>query len=97
MAGAYTAEVVVSVRDVRAVGGSVRLRHRLGRRHASGVAVPRQGRHGRWAGIDGRGAPVRVRILHIFELRDGLIAHENAWFNAADVLRQVTEWSAGSP
>jgi len=39
---------------------------------------------------------VRVRILHVFELRDGLIARENAWFNAADVIRQVEEWTSSS-
>ena len=48
--------------------------------------------HGTWAGVDGGGAPVRIRILHIFELRDGLIAYENAWFDAADVMRQVAAW-----
>ena len=47
---------------------------------------------GSWSGVEGGGAPVRVRILHLFELRDGLIARENAWFNAADVVRQVEEW-----
>ncbi len=35
---------------------------------------------------------MEVRILHIFELRDGLICYENAWFNAADVQRQIMEW-----
>jgi steroid delta-isomerase-like uncharacterized protein len=45
---------------------------------------------GEWAGIEGGGAPVKVRILHIFELRDGLISYENAWFDAADVQRQIT-------
>jgi steroid delta-isomerase-like uncharacterized protein len=49
---------------------------------------------GSWAGVAGRGAPVRTRILHVFELRDGLIARENAWFNAADVVRQVEDWNA---
>jgi uncharacterized protein len=48
--------------------------------------------HGQWSGIEGGGAPVRVRILHVFEVRDGLIAYENAWFNAADVLEQVEQW-----
>jgi steroid delta-isomerase-like uncharacterized protein len=48
---------------------------------------------GSWAGVDGNGAPVRVRILHIFNLREGLIARENAWFDASDVLRQVTAWN----
>jgi steroid delta-isomerase-like uncharacterized protein len=50
--------------------------------------------HGAWAGLEGGGAPVRVRILHIFEIRDGLIRYENAWFNAAEVMRQVEEWTA---
>src|SRR5919106_1459102 len=44
------------------------------------------------AGEDGGGAPVRVRILHVFELRDGLIARENTWFDAAAVLRQVEQF-----
>lgn len=48
---------------------------------------------GEWSGMNGGGAPVRVRILHIFELRDGLISYENAWFDAADVQRQITEWN----
>ena len=52
---------------------------------------------GSWSGIDGGGAPVHVRILHVFELRDGLIARENAWFNAADVVRQVEEWKSKQP
>lgn len=47
---------------------------------------------GEWAGMDGGGAPVRVRILHIFELRNGLICFENAWFDAAEVQRQITAW-----
>jgi len=50
--------------------------------------------HGSWSGIEGGGAPVRIRILHVFELRDGLIARENAWFNAADVVRQVEVWKS---
>jgi predicted ester cyclase len=50
--------------------------------------------HGTWSGIAGGGAPVRVRILHIFDLRDGLIARENTWFDAASVMRQVEEWKA---
>lgn len=47
---------------------------------------------GDWAGINGGGAPVSVRILHVFELRNGLICSENAWFDAADVQRQIGEW-----
>lgn len=48
--------------------------------------------HGQWSGMDGGGAPVRVRILHIFEVRDGLISYENAWFDASAVARQIEEW-----
>jgi steroid delta-isomerase-like uncharacterized protein len=50
--------------------------------------------HGSWSSIEGGGAPVSIRILHVFELRDGLIARENAWFNAAEVARQVEEWKS---
>jgi steroid delta-isomerase-like uncharacterized protein len=52
--------------------------------------------HGEWAGIHGGGAPVEIRILHIFELRDGLISFENAWFDAAEVQRQINAWKAQS-
>jgi steroid delta-isomerase-like uncharacterized protein len=47
---------------------------------------------GTWSGMEGGGAPVRTRILHIFEVRDGLISYENAWFDAADVQRQIISW-----
>jgi steroid delta-isomerase-like uncharacterized protein len=50
--------------------------------------------HGSWSGIEGGGAPVRVRILHVFDLRDGLIVRENTWFDASAVARQVEEWKA---
>ena len=51
---------------------------------------------GSWAGVEGNGAPVSVRILHVFNLRDGLIERENTWFDSADVLRQVTAWNESS-
>lgn len=47
---------------------------------------------GEWAGRRGRGAYVEVRMLHVFEIRDGLISYENAWFDAAAVQRQIDEW-----
>jgi len=50
---------------------------------------------GEWAGIAGGGAPVEIRILHLFQLRDGLIAYENTWFDSAAVVRQVEAWKAG--
>jgi steroid delta-isomerase-like uncharacterized protein len=46
--------------------------------------------HGEWSGMQGGGAPVEVRILHVFEVRDGLICYENAWFDAAAVRRQIS-------
>ncbi len=52
--------------------------------------------HGEWAGMNGGGAPVEVRILHIFELREGLISYENAWFDAANVQRQILDWKGGA-
>ncbi len=49
---------------------------------------------GDWAGVSGGGAPVRIRILHVFEVRDGLIAYENAWFDAAAVQQQIQAFHA---
>jgi len=49
---------------------------------------------GEWAGIAGEGAPVEIRILHLFQIRDGLIAYENTWFDSAAVARQVEAWKA---
>ncbi|MGI8514400.1 MAG: nuclear transport factor 2 family protein [Acidimicrobiia bacterium] len=51
---------------------------------------------GEWSGMAGGGAPVQVRILHIFELRDGLICLENAWFDASAVQRQIATWKEAS-
>ena len=45
--------------------------------------------HGMFAGVAGGGAPVKFRILHVFDIRDGLISRENTWFDAADVHRQI--------
>ncbi|MDH3190059.1 MAG: nuclear transport factor 2 family protein [Acidimicrobiia bacterium] len=47
---------------------------------------------GEWAGRHGRGAYVEIRMLHVFEITDGLISYENAWFDAAAVQRQIDEW-----
>jgi len=45
--------------------------------------------HGSFLGIEGRGAPVRFRMLHVFDVRDGLISREQAWFDTAEVARQL--------
>jgi steroid delta-isomerase-like uncharacterized protein len=44
---------------------------------------------GDFAGIPGGGAPVSFRLLHVFDIKDGLISRENAWFDSAAVVRQV--------
>jgi steroid delta-isomerase-like uncharacterized protein len=74
-----------SVRRFRAADGSVVVDEAVLTGHV----------HGSWAGVEGGGAPVRIRMLHVFELRDGLIARENTWFDAAAVMRQVEEWKTG--
>ncbi len=51
---------------------------------------------GEFAGIAGGGAPVSFRLLHVFDLRDGLIARENAWFDSAAVVRQVERFRLSS-
>lgn len=40
--------------------------------------------------LDGRSGKVRLRLLHVFQLRDGLIAKENVWFDFDDLKRQLT-------
>ena len=51
---------------------------------------------GQWAGVDGGGAAVEIRLLHVFEIRDGLISYENAWFDSAAVHRQVEAWHSAN-
>ena len=49
---------------------------------------------GSFMGLEGRGAPVEFRMLHVFELRDGLISHEQAWFDTAGVIRQIEAFNS---
>jgi len=39
--------------------------------------------------LDGRDGKARLRLLHVFQLRDGLIAKENVWFDFDDLKRQL--------
>jgi predicted ester cyclase len=50
---------------------------------------------GLFMGIDGAGASVRFRILHVFDIRDGLISREQAWFDTAGVARQLESHARG--
>jgi uncharacterized protein len=52
--------------------------------------------HGSFLGIDGGGAPVRFRMLHVFDIRDGLISREQAWFDTAEVARQLESRQRGT-
>ena len=40
-------------------------------------------------GLDGRGRPVQVRFLHIFDFEDGLISRESAWIDLAAIHQQL--------
>jgi uncharacterized protein len=44
---------------------------------------------GRPFGLEGRGRPVKFRLLHVFEFRDGLIARENVWTDLAALREQL--------
>jgi len=47
-----------------------------------------------FAGVEGAGAPVEFRMLHVFDIRDGLISRENTWFDASIVHRQIEAYKA---
>jgi hypothetical protein len=44
---------------------------------------------GRAFRLGGRKGEVRLRLLHVFKLRDGLIEKENVWFDFEDLKRQL--------
>ena len=52
---------------------------------------------GSFLGIEAHGTPISFRILHVFDIRDGLIAREQAWFDTAGVIRQIEEHKRGNP
>ena len=41
--------------------------------------------------LEGRGRPVRVRFLHIFDFGDGLISRESAWIDLAAIQQQLSD------
>jgi steroid delta-isomerase-like uncharacterized protein len=51
---------------------------------------------GSFVGIEGGGAPVRFRMLHVFDICDGLISREQAWFDTAGVIRQIGSHRRGA-
>jgi ketosteroid isomerase-like protein len=45
---------------------------------------------GEFMGIAGHGRQINVRVLHVFEFRDGLISRENVWIDAGAAIGQLT-------
>jgi uncharacterized protein len=52
---------------------------------------------GEFMGIPGHGRRISIRILHVFEFRDGLISRENVWIDAGAAIAQLTSGPAGQP
>lgn len=44
---------------------------------------------GRAFGLTGKSGKVRLRLLHVFELQDGLISKESVWFDFNELKRQL--------
>ncbi len=45
---------------------------------------------GEFLGIPGNGRRISMRVLHVFEFRDGLISRENVWIDAGAAIAQLT-------
>jgi steroid delta-isomerase-like uncharacterized protein len=41
-------------------------------------------------GLPGNDRPIRFRMLHVFEFRDGRISRENVWLDGAAIQQQLT-------
>jgi predicted ester cyclase len=48
-------------------------------------------------GIPGRGRRITIRVLHVFEFRNGLICRENVWIDSAAAIAQLTADNAAAP
>lgn len=44
---------------------------------------------GDFLGLPGRGRSISMRVLHVFEFRDGLISRENVWLDASAAIAQL--------
>lgn len=45
---------------------------------------------GRPFGLEGKNRPVKFRLMHVFEIRDGKICRENAWLDVGAIQRQLS-------
>ena len=66
-------------------------RRRYGDAHAVDEAILHGTAEGRPFGMEGRGRPVRVRLLHVFEFAHGLISRESAWMDVRALQDQLAQ------
>ncbi len=52
---------------------------------------------GDFMGIPGHGRRISIRILHVFEFRDGLISGENVWIDTGAAIAQLTSGPEDQP
>jgi ketosteroid isomerase-like protein len=52
---------------------------------------------GEFMGIPGHGRRISIRVLHVFEFRDGRISRENVWLDAAAAIAQLTSQAGAEP
>lgn len=45
---------------------------------------------GEFMGLPGHGRLISIRVLHVFEFRDGLISRENVWIDSGAAISQLT-------
>ena len=46
---------------------------------------------GEFLGVRDHGRRIHVRVLHVFEFRDGLICRENVWLDGSSAITQLSE------
>jgi uncharacterized protein len=66
-----------------------RVRRWYGEDHVVDESILHGTAEGRPLGLDGRGRPVHVRLLHVFDFADDLIARESAWLDIAGMQEQL--------
>jgi steroid delta-isomerase-like uncharacterized protein len=52
---------------------------------------------GEFMGVPGHGRRISIRVLHVFEFRDGLICRENVWIDGAAAIAQLTSQTGAEP
>jgi hypothetical protein len=65
------------------------VRRWYGESHAVDEAILHATAVGHPFGLEGRGRPVRVRFLHVFDFEAGRISRESAWIDLAAVQAQL--------